>query len=183
MTTSRIGDFAQSERMTERMLQTQTRTRIAQGQISSGKLGERFQDLAPNVERLLDTKDILKQSQQFQQNITVTDKKLIAMESAVDGLIELATRAKTLALQRINDPNTFPGMMAGEYEALLDQSVANLNDDVEGRYLFGGSQTSRPPVGSILPSLPSARQTRPTTRATPSVSAPALTSMSRSRPR
>ncbi len=146
MNTNRIGDFAQSDRMTERMLQTQTRTRIAQGQISSGKAGERFQDLAPNVERLLDTKDILKQNQQFQQNITVTDKKLIAMESAVDGLIELATRAKTLAIQRINDPNTFPGMMAGEYEALLDQSVANLNDDVEGRYLFGGSQTARPPV-------------------------------------
>lgn len=144
--TSRIGDFAQSERMTERMLMTQTRTRVAQAQISSGKLGERFQDLAPDVERLIDTKDILKQNQQFQKNITLTDKKLIAMESAVDGLIDLATRAKTLALQRINDPNTFPGMMEGEFEALLDQSVANLNDDIEGRFLFGGSQTSRPPV-------------------------------------
>ena len=143
---NRIGDFAQSELMTSRLLQTQTRTRIAQGQISSGKIGEHFQDLAPDVERLIDTKLLLKQNEQFQKNITLTDKKLIAMEAAVDGMIDVATRARTLALQRINDPNTFPGMMAGEFEALLDQTVANLNDDVEGRYLFGGSQTARPPV-------------------------------------
>jgi len=143
---NRIGDFAQSELMTSQMLQSQTRTRIAQGQISSGKVGERFQDLGPDVERLIDTKLLLEQNQQFQKNITVTDKKLIAMESAVDGLVDLASHARTLALQRINDPNTFPGMMAGEFEALLDQAVANLNDETDGRYLFGGSQTGRKPV-------------------------------------
>ena len=143
---NRIGDFAQADRMTSQLLQTQTRTRIAQTQISSGKLSERFQDLAPDVEQLLDSKLLLNQNQQFQKNITLTDKKLVAMESAISGLVDLATHARTLALQRINDPNTFPGMMAGEFEALLDQSVANLNDDIEGRYLFGGSQTARPPV-------------------------------------
>ncbi|MEZ5931392.1 MAG: flagellin [Alphaproteobacteria bacterium] len=146
MTINRIGDFAQSERMIGQMLQTQTRTRIAQGQIGSGKVAERFQDLAPDVERLIDTKLILKQNQQYQKNITVTDKKLIAMESSVAGLIDIAAHARVLALQRINDPNTFPGMMAGEFEALLDQTVSNLNDDIEGRYLFGGSQTARQPV-------------------------------------
>lgn len=143
---NRIGDFAQSERMTSQLLLTQTRTRIAQGQISSGKQSDRFLDLAPDVEQLIDSKLLRSQNQQFQKNITVTDKKLVSMESAVAGLVELATRARTLALQRINDPNTFPGMMAGEFEALLDQSVANLNDSVEGRFLFGGSQTARQPV-------------------------------------
>jgi len=143
---NRIGDFAQSERMTSQLLQTQTRTRIAQAQIGSGKLSERFQDLAPDIEQLLDSKLLLGQNQQFQKNITVTDKKLIAMESAVAGLVDLATRARTLAMQRINDPNTVPGMMAAEFEALLDQSVANLNDDIGGRYLFGGSQTARKPI-------------------------------------
>ena len=143
---TRIGDFAQSERMTSQLLQTQTRTRVAQAQIGSGKLSERFLDLAPDVEQLIDSKLLRSQNQQFQKNITITDKKLITMESAISGMVDLATRAKTLALQRINDPNTFPGMMAGEFEALLDQSVANLNESVEGRYLFSGSQTATPPV-------------------------------------
>lgn len=143
---NRIGDFAQSERMTSQLLQTQTQTRIAQAQIGSGKVSDRFQDLAPDVERLLDSKLLLEHGEQFRNNITITDKRLIQMESAVDGLIEIASHARTLALQRINDPNTFPGMMAGEFEALLDQTVANLNDNTDGRYLFGGSQTARQPV-------------------------------------
>ncbi len=142
----RIGDFAQSERMTSQLLQAQTRTRIAQAQIGSGKVSDRFQDLAPEVERLIDVKQTLTQNRQFQENATFTDKKLIAMESAVSGLFDLATRARTLAVQRINDPNTTPGLIAPEFENLLDQAVAFLNEDMDGRFLFGGSQTASRPV-------------------------------------
>ena len=143
---NRIGDFAQSERMTSELLQTQTRTRLTQAQISSGKVSDRFQDIAPEVERLIDVKQVLQRNQQFQENITFTDKKLIAMESAVSGLFDVANRAQTLAIQRTNDPNSTPGLIGPEFENLLDQAVAFLNDDMEGRYLFGGSQTARKPV-------------------------------------
>ncbi|MDH3664512.1 MAG: flagellin [Alphaproteobacteria bacterium] len=143
---NRIGDFAQSQRITAELLQTQTRTRIAQAQISSGKVSDRFQDIAADVERLIDVKLMIQQNQQFQDNITFTDKNLIAMESAVSGLFDVATRAQNLAIQRINDPNTTPGLIAPEFENLLDQAVAYLNDDIGGRYMFGGSQTARKPV-------------------------------------
>ncbi len=63
---SRIGDFAQSERMTSLLLQTQTRTRLTQAQISTGKVTDRFQDLAPDVERLIDVKRTLQENRQFQ---------------------------------------------------------------------------------------------------------------------
>lgn len=143
---TRIGDFAQSERMTSELLQTQTRTRVAQAQISSGKVSDRFQDIAPEVERLIDVKLVLQQSQQFQENITFTDRKLVAMESAVSGLFDIATRAQNLAIQRTSDPESSPGLIAPEFENLLEQTVALLNEDMDGRYLFGGSQTARKPV-------------------------------------
>ena len=143
---TRIGDFAQSERMTSDLLQTQTRTRIAQAQISSGKVSDRFQDIAPEVERLIDVKLVLQQSEQFQENILFTDLKLVAMESAVSGLFDIATRAQTLAIQRTSDPQSPPGLVAPEFENLLDHAVALLNEDMDGRYLFGGSQTARRPV-------------------------------------
>lgn len=142
----RIGDFAQSKRMTSELMQTQTRTRVAQAQISSGKVSDRFQDIAPEVERLIDVKMVLQQNRQFQENITFTDKKLIAMESAVAGLFDVATRAQTLAIQRINDPNSTPGLIGPEFQSLLAQATSLLNDDMDGRYLFGGSQTARKPV-------------------------------------
>lgn len=143
---TRIGDFAQSERMTSQLLQTQTRTRLAQAQISSGKITDRFQDLAPNVERLIDVKAVLQQNQQFQENNAFTDKKLVTMEAAVSGLFDVATRVQTLAIQRLNDGATIPGLMESELEGLLDQTVAFLNSDLDGRYLFGGSRTDQPPA-------------------------------------
>ena len=142
----RIGDFAQSQRMTSEMLQTQTRTRIAQAQISSGKVSDRFQDIAPETERLIDVKLVLQQNRQFQENITFTDKKLVAMESAVSGLFDIGARAQQLAIQRISDPDSAPGLIGPEFQNLLDQAVSFLNDDMDGRYLFGGSQTERKPV-------------------------------------
>lgn len=142
----RIGDFAQSQRLTSEMLQTQTRTRTAQAQISSGKVSERFQDIASDTERLIDIKLVLEQNRQFQDNITLTDKKLIAMESAVSGLFDIAARTQQLAIQRTSDPDSAPGLISPEFENLLDQTVALLNSEMEGRYLFGGSQTAQPPV-------------------------------------
>ncbi len=143
---NRIGDFAQSERLTSQLLQTQTRSRIAQAQIGSGKVTDRFQDIAPDVERLIDVKLVLQQNQQFQDNITFTDTKLVAMESAVSGLFDIATRAQVLAVQRTSDPSGTPGLVTPEFENLLEQASAFLNDDMDGHYLFGGSQTARKPV-------------------------------------
>lgn len=141
----RIGDFAQSARMTTNLLQTQTRTRMTQAQISSGKVSDNFQDLAPKVERLLDVERTLGQNRQFQDNIAFADQKLTQMEGAMSGLVDLATRAKELTIQRINDPNA-PGLTGPEFEHLLDQAVSILNDDMDGHFLFGGSQTGRRPV-------------------------------------
>ncbi len=143
---SRIGDFAQSERMTATLLQTQTRTRLSQAQISTGKVTDRFQDLAPEVERLIDVKMVLQQNLQFQKNNNFTDQKLRRMETAVSGLFEIATKLQTLTIQRLNDGTVDAGTMAPEFEAMLDQAVALLNSDLDGRHLFGGSKTDQPPV-------------------------------------
>ncbi|MGH1479887.1 MAG: flagellin [Geminicoccales bacterium] len=143
---NRIGDFAQADRMTSLLLQTQTRTRLTQAQISTGKVSNRFQDIAPNVERLIDVKVTLQANQQFQESNDYSNRKLTVMEAAVSDLVDTATRAQTLAIQRTNDGSAFPGMIGPEFEALLDQAVALLNTDMDDRYLFGGSRTDEQPI-------------------------------------
>lgn len=143
---NRIGDFAQADRMTSLLLQTQTRTRLTQAQISTGKVSDRFQDMAPDVERLIDVKVTLQTNQQFQDNNDYTNRKLTVMEAAVSDLFDTATRAQTLAIQRANDGSAFPGMIGPEFESLLDQAVALLNTDMDDRYLFGGSRTDEQPI-------------------------------------
>ena len=143
---TRIGDLAQADRMTSLLLQTQSRTRVTQAQISTGKTSDRFQGLAPEVERLINVKIGLEENRQLQDNNNFANRKLTVMESAVAALMDTATRAQTLAIQRTNDGSSFPGMMSPEFESLLDQAVGLLNSDMEGRYLFGGSRTDRSPV-------------------------------------
>lgn len=143
---NRIGDFAQTDRMTSLLLQTQTRTRLTQAQISTGKVSNRFQDIAPNVERLIDVKVTLQANQQFQDSNDYSNRKLTVMEAAVSDLFDTATRAQTLAIQRTNDGSAFPGMIGPEFESLLDQAVALLNTDMDDRYLFGGSRTDEQPI-------------------------------------
>lgn len=143
---NRIGDFAQADRMTSLLLQTQTRTRLTQAQVSTGKVSNRFQDIAPNVERLIDVKVTLQANQQFQESNDYSNRKLTVMEAAVSDLVDTATRAQTLAIQRANDGSAFPGMIGPEFESLLDQAVALLNTDMDDRYLFGGSRTDQQPI-------------------------------------
>lgn len=143
---TRIGDAAQTERMTSLLLQTQTRSRLSQAQISTGKMSDRFQDLAPNVERLIDIEVTLQQNRQFQASNIATNEKLTAMEAAMSGLVDAATRAQTLAIQRTSDGALDPGTLAPEFEAILDHAVALLNAEIDGRYLFGGSKSDQEPV-------------------------------------
>ena len=143
---NRIGDFAQSERLSALLTQTQTRTRLAQAQIGTGKVTDRFQDIAAETERLIDVKLTLKENQSFQTNNDFTNQKLTVMEAAIAELFESATRAQTLAIQRTSDGTHIPGAMNAELRSLLDQAVALLNTDMDGRYLFGGSRTDEKPV-------------------------------------
>jgi hypothetical protein len=48
---TRVGDFAQHERMTQLLLDAQTRARDAQVQIGTGKVAQRFREVAPDADR------------------------------------------------------------------------------------------------------------------------------------
>ncbi len=143
---NRIGDFAQQDRMTSLLLQTQTRSRLTQAQVSTGKVTDRFQDLAPDVERLIDVKMVLQENRQFQDSNNFTNRKLTVMESALSDLFEMGTRAQTLAIQRTSDGSTLPGVLGPELQSILDQAVGLLNTDMDGRYVFSGSRTDQEPV-------------------------------------
>jgi hypothetical protein len=46
---TRVGDFAQHQRMTQLLLDAQTRARDAQVQIGTGKVAQRFREVAPDA--------------------------------------------------------------------------------------------------------------------------------------
>jgi flagellar hook-associated protein 3 FlgL len=142
---TRIGDFAQHNRTTQLLLDAQTRTREAQIQISTGKVASRFRDIASETNRLVSAKDALQRIQQYQSINGLVDQRLTAMESSTSSLVDIATRLKSLLIQRLNSQGV-PGVMTPEAQQLLNQAVADLNAKLGDSYLFGGSQTDTSPV-------------------------------------
>ena len=47
---TRVGDFAQHQRMTQLLLDAQTRARATQVQIGTGKVAQRFREVAPDAD-------------------------------------------------------------------------------------------------------------------------------------
>ena len=59
---TRTGDYAQSTRTSQLLLDAQTRSRATQIQISSGKVAQQFSGIAADARRLVSAKDALSAS-------------------------------------------------------------------------------------------------------------------------
>lgn len=143
---TRVGDFAQHQRMSQLLLAAQTRARETQAQIGSGKVAQRFRQIAADADRLLATKDALYRMGQFRANNQLAAHRLQVMEASLASLHDVGTRLKVLMIQRLDDASAVPGVISAELRHLLEQAVSELNVDFNGRHLFSGSRTDTPPV-------------------------------------
>jgi flagellar hook-associated protein 3 FlgL len=143
---TRTGDYAQSTRTSQLLLDAQTRSRATQIQISSGKVAHQFSGLAADASRLVSAKDALQRIGEFQHNNTLVGQRLEVMESSTASLIEIATGLRVLLIQRLDSAQGVPGTISPSVEQLLQQAASDLNAELDGRYLFAGSRTDRPAV-------------------------------------
>ena len=143
---TRVGDFAQHQRMTQLLLDAQTRARATQVQIGTGKVAQRFREVAPDADRLLGTKDALLQIRQYRANNDLVAKRLEVMESSVASLHDVGSRLKVLLIQRLDSGSAIPGVITPEIQHLLEQAVSDLNVDFAGQYVFSGTRTDVAPV-------------------------------------
>jgi flagellar hook-associated protein 3 FlgL len=143
---TRVGDFAQHQRVTQLLLDAQTRARETQIQIGTGKVAQHFRDVAPDADRLLAAKDALHQIRQYRANNDLIAGRLAVMESAVGSLHEVGSRLKVLLIQRLDAGSAVPGVITPEVQQLLEQAVSDLNVDFAGRHLFSGTRTNTAPV-------------------------------------
>jgi flagellar hook-associated protein 3 FlgL len=142
----RIGDFAQNQRITDALLGARTRSRDLQAQLSSGKVADRFADLAPDAVRLTAAKSGLGAAQNYIHGNELVVGRLQVMEGAVGSIFELGSKVRAMLVQRLSDGAGQPGVIEPEAALMLDQVMSALNADLDGRYLFAGSRTDTPPV-------------------------------------
>lgn len=149
---ARIGDLAQSQRLQASLSATQGRLREAQMAAASGKVATRYDQIAAAAGELVRAKDTRELKAVLIDQTERLISRLQVADSALAGIVDIADRARTMLLQRLdgNLGNAVP--VDAEVDAMLQEIEAALNTRLDRQYLFAGSRTDAPPVS--LPSTP-----------------------------
>ncbi len=143
---SRIGSFAQNQIILNATLNTQARLFESQTQVASGKRSQTFSGIAEDSQRLLNAKADLAKSEQFMENITITEQRLDLMLFSVDRLDEIAREMRSLFQSVRNGDAVNVIDIPGIASQFRDQAVDILNAKDNERFLFAGGNTDTRPV-------------------------------------
>src|SRR3546814_20917310 len=84
MASIRIGTRAQKQLLISATLRTQNRVMDAQTQVATGKKTQQFSGIASDASRLVTIKGELSRTDQFQDNITISEKRLKFMNFSLE---------------------------------------------------------------------------------------------------
>jgi flagellar hook-associated protein 3 FlgL len=136
------------DRAVAQMSTSQSNLAQSQAQLSSGKNVLRPSDAPEEAVSIQRLKSVIARQESFEQAIQTTENRLRTEETALDGVSNILTRLKELAIQASNDTygpkdrEIIAIEMQGLQEDLL--SFANTRD-ANGAYLFSGSRVFTPP--------------------------------------
>lgn len=142
----RVGDTAQTYRVSQALQQMQGRLRDVQTAIASGKAADRYADMPGNAGLLLRAQDERAQSTAFvAQNERLLDR-LQASDGALGSIGNVAERMRSLLVNRLDAATGGSVPLDTEVTSALEEIEARLNLKVEGRHVFAGSRTDTAPV-------------------------------------
>lgn len=123
------------------MLKQYTQLNQTQMKLSTGKsILSPSEDPVASV-RILDFKQNIEQTEQYQRNIDIARHRLSSEETVLRSATDLIQRLKELGVQGLNDTNSANERLAiaAEYDQLNDQLLALANTkNANGEYLFAG---------------------------------------------
>src|SRR3546814_4660495 len=90
MASIRIGTRAQQQLLISATLRTQNRVMDAQTQVATGKKTQQFSGIASDASRLVTIKGELSRTDQFQDNITISEKRLKFMNFSLEEIDDIA---------------------------------------------------------------------------------------------
>lgn len=119
-----------------------------QQQLSSGQKAQDFAGLGGSQsEQFLLLENKLAKTDNYVNNNQIVQTRITSTDNVLEQVIETASNLRNMISQRRNvSSNTaaFPDAIKGAWQSLVSQ----LNSNLEGRYLFGGTRTDTPPVSA-----------------------------------
>jgi flagellar hook-associated protein 3 FlgL len=135
------------DRAVAQMSTSQSNLAQFQAQLSSGKNVLRPSDAPEEAVSIQRLKSVIARQESFEQAIQTTENRLKTEETALEGVTNLLTRLKELAIQASNDTNGPKDreIIAIEMQGLQEDLLSFANTrDANGAYLFSGSRVFTP---------------------------------------
>ncbi|MEX0716086.1 MAG: hypothetical protein WD066_05845 [Planctomycetaceae bacterium] len=143
----RLPNSLSGVRLTEALRQANQSLQRLQDQAATGQRYFLPSESPTDAIRTIFLQKTLERQAHFRQSLATDRSMLVASEAALADIGESLSRAKSLLLAGIGDSVTDAERDALAIEAgvLLQQVVAAGNTKFRGRFLFGGSESQRPP--------------------------------------
>lgn len=149
MGVSRVGNLALYNTTMKGVADVQRQLATLQEQISSGIKAKDFAGLAGQVEQFTLLEAKMRSAAKFQDSNSLNIARMKTADQALGQMVDIADSMENLIVQMrsgaVGDSVEFPLVMRG----YLDQLQGSLNMSLEGRYLFGGTNTANVPVPDI----------------------------------
>jgi flagellar hook-associated protein 3 FlgL len=149
---TRIGDLAHHQQMTSGMTALQARLRQAQASVASGKAAARYDQIADRAGELVRVSDARVMKAAMADRNEQLVQRLQTMDAALGSVIDIAARARTALVQRLDGALGADVPLDVLLDSLLAEVSASLNTQLGGHYLFAGSRSDTMPVE--LPAAP-----------------------------
>ncbi len=117
-----------------------------QNQLSSGKRVQNASDDPEAAERILRTKTSIARLEQYQANVADGQATMTSTGHALDRFTDLMTEVKDV-LSKARSGSGTPNLetYADQIDQLITDAVQIANTKFNGKYVFGGTQTTDPP--------------------------------------
>jgi flagellin-like hook-associated protein FlgL len=150
ISSSRVSDLSVSQRLVSQLETDQSDLLKLETQISSGQSLTIPSDDPAAAQRALQLKQVIQQNTQYQTNVTSNQAYMSATDSALSSINSVINNIQSVADSVSSSTATDDQRTAAAEQ--ISQAVSQLvdigNQKFNGRYLFGGTETSTPPFVS-----------------------------------
>lgn len=144
----RVATFAMNERMLGASMKTQAKMAEMQLQQASGLISTDYSGIASSARTLINLEISMQRSETYQKSASEVDFRVQTMSKQTDIMADLLANFRTqiIAMRSTDRTTDTSQTLIDAAEANLLQMSNLLNSTYGGRYLFGGSVTTTPPV-------------------------------------
>jgi flagellar hook-associated protein 3 FlgL len=128
----------------------QERLASAQSQVSSGSRIEKPSDDPLGAERAMRLNDQLESTGAYRTAVNESRSWLDASDSAMSSLSDIVQHVRELTLQAANGSTSDAGRQSikQQIDQLTEEAKSTLNSAYDGRYIFSGTATDKPPYSA-----------------------------------